>query len=418
MRRVAIIGGGLTGSLAAMSVRAVSGAQTVVFDAGRRVGGRVGGGSRDRVPGGDNGAQFFRASTPKFQALLQFLEEKQVVGPWEGRMGILGTRSGSDGFLSRKHMPVEMLASLKPAGGISSDADSGDFCGFIEGRGTLYSGSPSNASICPHILEMSGAEVRLSTRIVAVSQQMIGGDGRGSEGSGWLLASDKGSVEPFDAVIFATHDPSLAAECVHELGMSDESSGNPQVQQRLLELAQALKAAREARVPLFTLSALVECGPGKVPFDAVTVHGSDRIQFLARDACKPGRTMAQEPHELWTCVSTSSLAAWVLEKTGGRAEDGVRQAQLELSQELATLLAPFYDSTPLVKTAAARRWGAAFTNTKTLEGWSMQEENCVALEPFRLAISGDFVRRHCCPIEAAALSGLEAGERVGSWLRQ
>ena len=51
--RVAVIGGGLAGSLAAMSLRAVSGNTPVVFDGGKRVGGRVGGGSS--AIGGDNG---------------------------------------------------------------------------------------------------------------------------------------------------------------------------------------------------------------------------------------------------------------------------------------------------------------------------------------------------------------------------
>ena len=51
--RVAVIGGGLAGSLAAMSLRAVSGYTPVVFDSGKRVGGRVGGGSS--AIGGDNG---------------------------------------------------------------------------------------------------------------------------------------------------------------------------------------------------------------------------------------------------------------------------------------------------------------------------------------------------------------------------
>ena len=36
------------------------------------------------------------------QALVKLLEEHKVVGSWKGRMGILGTRSGHNGFLDRK----------------------------------------------------------------------------------------------------------------------------------------------------------------------------------------------------------------------------------------------------------------------------------------------------------------------------
>ena len=43
------------------------------------------------------------------------------------------------------------------------------------------------------------------------------------------------------------------------------------------------------------------------------------------------------------------------------------------------------------------------------------EENCVSLEPWRLAIAGEYLRTRSSPLEAAACSGLEAGERVASW---
>jgi hypothetical protein len=33
---------------------------------------------------------------------VKLLEEHKVVGSWKGRMGILGTRSGHNGFLDRK----------------------------------------------------------------------------------------------------------------------------------------------------------------------------------------------------------------------------------------------------------------------------------------------------------------------------
>ena len=60
-------------------------------------------------------------------------------------------------------------------------------------------------------------------------------------------------------------------------------------------------------------------------------------------------------------------------------------------------------------------WRAAFS-AETLEGWSRGAEHAVVLEPYRLAICGDFVRAAACPVEAAALSGLEAGDRVAAVL--
>ena len=50
---------------------------------------------------------------------------------------------------------------------------------------------------------------------------------------------------------------------------------------------------------------------------------------------------------------------------------------------------------------------------------------CVAFESIylsiylsRLAVCGDFLRPRPSPLEAAAESGLEAGERVAGWLRE
>ena len=58
-------------------------------------------------------------------------------------------------------------------------------------------------------------------------------------------------------------------------------------------------------------------------------------------------------------------------------------------------------------------WGAGFPGT-TLG----IDEPCVSLEPWRLAVCGDFLRPRPSPLEAAAESGLEAGERVAGWLRE
>ena len=66
--------------------------------------------------------------------------------------------------------------------------------------------------------------------------------------------------------------------------------------------------------------------------------------------------------------------------------------------------------------ASAVRWASALTS-KTLG----LKEDSVALAPWRLAICGDFIREqdaHETPFEAAALSGLEAGERVASFFAQ
>jgi len=83
-------------------------------------------------------------------------------------------------------------------------SDNGDFCGFLQASGTLFVGTPSNASICHGLLNLSEADVRSATRITRVKRRAVAG-GRGS----WIVESERGEIEEFEAVIFAGHDPSL-----------------------------------------------------------------------------------------------------------------------------------------------------------------------------------------------------------------
>mmetsp|Transcript_23598 Transcript_23598/g.53231 ORF Transcript_23598/g.53231 Transcript_23598/m.53231 type:complete len:210 (+) Transcript_23598:867-1496(+) len=201
------------------------------------------------------------------------------------------------------------------------------------------------------------------------------------------------------------------------------------------------------------------------PLDAATIPGSSTIQFVARDASKPGRPATRplpaeaappaaapatgrgdgsqpaEEGELWTAVSTSALAAQVLAATTDRPTAEAAAAKI-MAKELACLLAnaatmareaatdpaagggggQSVQREPVVPLALrAKRWGAAF-----LGGGLGLKEDSVVLGPWRLAIAGEFVaqggpppdakcgdwRGYPSPAEAAALSGLDAGERT------
>ena len=233
-------------------------------------------------------------STAKFDALVAFLESQKLVGVWEGEFGILGTKSGRDSFLPRKRMPADLLSSLPTAqasGATDLVLDNGDFCGFLSRSGALYAGTPGMHVLCPAILELAGADVRSSSR-VASARRVAGSAGVQSR---WQVEDHTGAVDEFDAVIFATHDASVPAECVRGLASSDEGQAlGAEGRDRLQRLAEGLLAARASRVPLYTLSAEVHGGAALIPFDGVTVVGSDRVQFLARDSSKPGRTRASD----------------------------------------------------------------------------------------------------------------------------
>lgn len=261
-------------------------------------------------------------STAKFDALVTFLESQKLVGVWEGEFGILGTKSGRDSFLPRKRMPADLLSSLPAAqasGGTDLVLDNGDFCGFLSRSGALYAGTPGMHVLCPAILELAGADVRSSSR-VASARRVAGSAGVQAR---WQVEDHAGAVDEFDAVIFATHDASVPAECVRGLASSEEGQAlGAAGRDRLQRLSEGLLAARASRVPLYTLSAEVHGGAASIPFDGVTVVGSDRVQFLARDASKPGRARASDAGGAASAVASGATEVCLDERViaGARVE--------------------------------------------------------------------------------------------------
>jgi hypothetical protein len=226
--------------------------------------------------------------------------------------------------------------------------------------------------------------------------------------------------------------------------------------ERLSALAASLRTQRdECTAPAFTLSAVFRPGfSASIPFDAATIPGSPILRLLVRDASKPGRPPLRsipsaagrdEEGELWTAVSTPQFAAALLRDTttqtariaveSGDSDRGGRAAAAAaelMTSEMQRVLSPYFSShhtseaggdappsllssssVPIPLAAAAKRWGAGFPN-----GTLGLEEPCVSLEPWRLAICGDFIARQgsaSSPAEASAMGGMEAAERVARW---
>ena len=223
--RVAVVGGGITGSLAALILR-MRGADPLLIDAGKRgVGGRLTGYS---AAGGDAGAQFIRAQDPRLMSLLAMLEGEGLVRRWEGRFGILGEKGGflSADVVGNTAMQAMMsnANSLQPGNnGATTNSneampfatDAGDLCNFVGGMasgGPLFVGHPTMASLCPGICARASIDV-LVGRVLAAH--------RDEERGGWRLDLDAGGDghyrTHFDALVLATHDPSLAAATVRSI---------------------------------------------------------------------------------------------------------------------------------------------------------------------------------------------------------
>ena len=394
---------------------ALARALPTVFDMGkRRAGGRVAGG---RHP--DSGLQFLQASEVRLQHVFGMLRREGLIAPWTGRFGVLGSRGG--GFL-----PIDVLRSTPLRGMMretpgEAETAGVDFCGFLSHDAEaqpLYVGTARNGDIVTGLCEAAGIDTVLGAHVVAATCEER--DGTPS----WRLeCSDKDAggdkaEQAFDALVLASHDASLASRTISALASTGTDAAP-----KLMELSAALNAQRAERTaPSFTWSGYFPPGfSDSIPFDAVTVPGSPIVRFLARDASKPGRRVEESEGELWTAVATAEFSSQVLAQAAAiTAESGDSErggqaaatAEKALTAEVRTLLSPYFAGvTPAPVAVSAKRWGAAFASS-TL-GLS---EDCVSLEPWRLAICGDFLRDdYSCPAEAAALSGMEAAERVASW---
>jgi renalase len=84
MASIAIVGAGLAGVSAARAL-AAEGLPVSVFDRGRAPGGRS---SSRSSPAGtfDHGAQYFTARNARFMRVVQSLEQRGLVQPWQGRL--------------------------------------------------------------------------------------------------------------------------------------------------------------------------------------------------------------------------------------------------------------------------------------------------------------------------------------------
>jgi len=424
--RVAVVGGGISGTLCSLVLRN-RGLNPILIDQGREVGGRLRGSDRSNYDV-DAGAQFLRASSHRLLTVFRMLESSGLLARWNGRFGLLGSQNG--GFLPSSIVGTTAVGGMMKNNNDNPDettenliTDAGDFCGFVTHDNETtptYVGIPDNSSLCKQICALAEIEQLPLTSVL---------NARTETGGGWNLeVKHHGSevIEPssfkFDALVLAVHDPTLAARTVQSLvdqeaiatqnAKTDDDEAHLRLQNRLTDLISDLKGIRDARKPIFTWSGSFddEDASKRLPYDAVSVPGSHLVQFIARESSKPLRNEGG----IWTAVSTSHLAQDILQRHKKSTSTTTTTASVEeeaaaiMSQEISRLM--FGKSQEVIGSSV--RWGAAFSSTSL-----RSKGDSVLLHPWRLAIAGDFVRSldaHPTPSEAAALSGLEAGERIAS----
>ena len=309
--RVAVVGGGITGSVCASMLRAM-GAEVKLFDKGGRLGGRASGrvvaSSGEPPLSFDHGVQFFRGQDPALRPLLGSPLFADLLAEWDGRFGVLGPRGGllptsavrvalgarGGSLLKDRAAPaasdpdgpteygsdVEQQASDEDDEAARSLAEL-DFCGFLEGEGPLLVGAAAAKSPWHELCARTDVEVATRTAVLDLARS----------GGRWQLTTapvgEGGSPaveEAFDHVVVATHSSELGVAALsHLLEQHTDEHSAPFVP-ALTELVGKLQDLE--REPVYTVMAGYEQALGAVPFEAAVPHGCTTLRWISRDSSK------------------------------------------------------------------------------------------------------------------------------------
>ncbi len=421
LKRVAIVGGGLSGTLAASTLkqRLGSNVDVVILDASpRKVGGRLLGGlmcDKDYFVA-DMGAQFIQPSADfRFIQLCNQMHQIGLLKPWNGRFGVLGSRGG--GFLPTSVIQSAMPKKNDDDSSFLASVDNGDFCNFNRSSmfgAPTYTATPSMGDWCERILQTQpGIKQTLNFTLHEAVPISMNNDKKSPTQSDvvWNLKRQNSTAQCandehyFDAIILSTHNPSLASSTIDNILINYQEKEGDTVGKRLRKLSKELADIRKLKKPIQSFAFLLQSKLSKtLPFDAVTIPGSSTIQFICRESSKSeSNVVEQSQYELWKGITTSSFAQQHIQDKC--------YLDSHLEKELQGLLSTHCQAKITPKFLGSKLWRAAFTQP-TLN----LKEDCITLEPWRLIIAGDFLRDYSNPIEAAAVSGMEAGDRMANIL--
>jgi len=400
------------GTLASLALRS-RGIAPTVFDSSSRLGGR------------STAGHFLAARSPHVGDVTRTLEGAGLLRKWTGRFGVLG---GKGGFIDAASFNLAQGKKKRPQPGEpdppTPHTDTGDFCGFLDhSMEDVYCAPGGFSALCRGVVEMAGIETRLSARVEKAEWSEELGKWRLSVAGGGGGGEKEGEGAPaestFDAVIFAAHDPSLAASAISSISLPP--GHDPAVASRLSTLSSDLRALRLSRTsPVITARITYPQGSlDRVPFDCATLPADPALQFLVREASKAGggASGASAEGDLWTAVTTSTFAKIHVPHTCSPLPP-IDEVTSTVVGGVSRSLAPFFggaaSNVPTPLTATAKVWRAGFT-TSSLIPPTVPGEAVIELEPWRMAVAGDFVRTAGSPGEAAAAAGLAAGESVARW---
>ena len=435
-RRVAVVGGGITGAVAASALAPVC--EVHVYDQGRRgPGGRASHRTvdpstlavlaTDAPPPGalefDHGCQFLRADDARMRTLAAEWVDRGICAAWRGRFGTVG-----DG--------------------------ASPFFGLPTSAAPVYVGVGGMHRVPRRVLEASGATVHAGVRVSGL-RRVAAADGGPPQ---WALLGVGGAAafhDTAEAVAAATEAAALGAPFDAVL-LTDVSSSFANWHRASAGVPESLAArVRErVRVPLFAaMVAFAE--PLGLALDGINFGDGVPVWWASRTQSKPG--LESGAAECWTLVSTPAFA--VDEITAVPMQDaatgafrpqedsylnsGPAPALLRAFTDAVAHLRPAEAPLPRVVYLQGQRWGSALPAPTDVGGRDATGRGAgtvrvldvayerstppltfdrapaaagaadyAADEGERLFYAGDFTSRRAPGFEAAALSGLDAASAL------
>jgi predicted NAD/FAD-dependent oxidoreductase len=429
-KNVAIVGGGIAGSLAASILVGRTNCtndqeqqqqqpqriNVDLFDQGRSgVGGRTSTRRQrtDTTTGcWDHGCQFFRADTPRFKEVVEGTWIKHgICREWNARFASDDESNGTNDFFG--------LPSHPP----------------------FYIGSDGMQSIPKKLLEQCDSD-----RLNVFSGTRVSRMQHNAKTNQWTLYGTLYGISGNAAY----HDtPEKVVQLLTDVsssfgGWHRASAGVPE------QFAERVRARVNARVPLFSAMVALE-RPLAVNFDVVSFHKSDTLWFAARMGSKVTTSSCTDAaQECWTLVSTPEYAVKQIEATP--MQDPETGAFLPQDTDYLTtvpgpdLLKAFQGCIgdqvsivdfPAVSYLGAQRWGSAMPchghldkgspTRKVLSGVPYDsglgplapttrapssDRDFIADESLMLFQAGDMMSFHTPGFEGAALSGMDAANHI------
>ncbi|NNF38430.1 MAG: NAD(P)-binding protein [Gemmatimonadetes bacterium] len=345
--RVAVIGAGIAG-LACARTLSDHGLSPVLFDKGRRPGGRCATReSRDRPSAVfDHGAQYFTARDPAF---------RRLVASWahDGRV------AGWPGSYARIEGPRVV--------GVETPGASASGPGADVPTGSRWVGVPSMASLAEHLASDLNVQVGVRVEAVQVSGSTV-----------TLRADDGRELGEFDVVVVTT-PPEQAVPLV---------SGSP---------ALTAAAARAELEPCWAV--LAECDARvDAPADALAMDGRI-LAWCARDSSKPGRPAG----ERWVLHATPE---WTRTNLDRSRDDAAR----ELWDAFRSRIEGLGGAPPEAAALQGHLWRYARASRGAIEE-PATDATALSDPSSGLILAGDGVGG-TSRIESAWLSGVAAAARV------